>query len=166
MRSIHLASAIVALCLAVGGCAAHPDSAAIPAALLPSAAMRLPASHADKPLDYRLTIENKLGDTLNVSVTPGKDATLTGSPAFELKPGERETVTLTIPSYEPGTIATLSAHNAVNQQQMLNTISLAATNQGVLLIYSIDVATGLDEKTSSLLTGTNDSFTVIAEKKP
>jgi hypothetical protein len=45
---------------------------------------------------------------------------------------------------------------------MLNTISLAATNQGVVQVYSIGVASGLDEATSSNLGANLASFVAVA----
>jgi Killing trait len=162
MRLIYFVGTAIALGIAVAACASHPDATAIPATAQ-SASSHVRKSQPDKPLDYSLTVENKLNDTLSVSVTPGKNAVLTGASTFELKPGERETVRVTIPKYEPGTIATLNAQNAVNQQQMLNTISLAATNQGVVQIYSIDVASGLDEATLGTLNADLAAFTAIAK---
>lgn len=156
MKYIRLTS--LALALLAAGCSTQPGTPALPAAVLPAS---VPGSRSDKPLDYRLSIENRLGDTLTVIVTPGKESTLTGSPSFSLKPGERETVSLTIPAYQPGTIATVAAHNATSSQQALNTISLAATNQGVLQIYSIDVF-GMDETTTSTVTAEYAAVKIVA----
>jgi len=160
MNPTRLAGTSFALAFLVVACAPHSIASAVPAAAQ-TALKRM--SETDKPLAYSLTIENKLSDALSVKITPGKDATLTGPASFELKPGEHETLQLTIPKYEAGIIAGILAQNAVSSQQMLNTLSLAATKQGVALIYSVDTASGLSETTISTINADNAVLTVTAQ---
>jgi hypothetical protein len=114
MRLKGLVLMAVMLDIAVAGCASNSNTPSVIATAQAASTLARGAKR-DRPLDYRLTVENRLSDTLSVTVTAGKKATLSGESSFELKPGERETMHLTIPQYEPGTIATLDAHNATSQ---------------------------------------------------
>jgi hypothetical protein len=113
------------------------------------------------PLDYPVTITNSLKVSLEIALSPGKDATVDGSSSFAVAPGQRETRRLRIPAFAPGTIVSIDATDATRQLRMSGTILLVDS----YVAFRMNELTGVNENATMARVNGNSSVAVTLDLK-